>query len=220
MLFDLDGTLLDSIPLILSSFRHATETVLGQALPDEVMLHNVGVPLATQMRQLAPDHAEELLRVYRAHNAEHHDTSVAAYPGVAEALSKLQSAGYPMAVVTSKMGPLARRGLELFGLDSYMSAVVGCEDTQTHKPDPEPLRVAAELLGVPLEACAYVGDSEHDMAAALAGGAVAIAALWGPFEPERVLAPGPDYALPEIGRLPELLAGDEQRYGVNDVVRT
>ncbi|MDZ4179912.1 MAG: HAD-IA family hydrolase [Coriobacteriia bacterium] len=214
VLFDLDGTLIDSIPLILASFRYATETVLGQALPDEMLIHNIGVPLVRQMNEFAPEHAEELLRVYRAHNDVHHDAGVLQYPGTERALEGLREAGYPMGVVTSKSGGGARRGLELFGLDRFFPVLVSCDDTDRHKPDPEPLRHAAGLLGIPIEECAYVGDSEHDMAAAVAAGAVGIAALWGPFPAERVLAPGPEYALDSIIQLPGLLDGDEARHRV------
>jgi len=83
---------------------------------------------------------------------------------------------------------------------------------ETHKPDPFPLFHAAGLLGIPLEECAYVGDSPHDMAAAVAGGAVSIAALWGPFERSVVLGPGPDYALETIADLLRLLDGDETSF--------
>ncbi len=214
VLFDLDGTLIDSIPLILTSFRHATEAVLGQTLSDDLLLHNVGVPLVRQMHEFSPEHAEELMRVYREYNAIHHDAAVREYPGTAQALERLRAADYPMGVVTSKAGEGARRGLAASGLDGFFPVVISCDDTERHKPDPEPLEIAARLLGVPIERCAFVGDSEYDMAAAVAGGAVGIAALWGPFEAKRVLAPGPAYALESISQLPELLGGDESRYRV------
>lgn len=214
VLFDLDGTLIDSIPLILASFRYATETVLGQALPDEQLLYNVGTPLARQMQQLSPERAGELLRAYQEHNATHHDASVREYPGTTQVLERLHAEGYPLGVVTSKAGEGARRGLATSGLARFFPVVISCDDTERHKPDPEPLKVAAQLLGIPLEHCAYVGDSEYDMIAAITGGAVSVAALWGPFEPERVLAPGPAYAIESISQLPELLWGEETRYQV------
>ena len=218
LLFDFDGTLLNTIPLILASFRHATAVVLGTPLSDEVLLRDVGVPLVRQMRDISPEHADELVRVYREHNLEHHDEMALEYPGTEEALELLRERGFPMGVVSSKTGPGLKRGLELYGLDRFFDVVVGCDDTERHKPDPEPLRHAAELLGVPLSNCAYIGDSEHDMAAAVSGGAVAIAALWGPFEPERVLGPGPDYALRSLLELPELLRGDGRPFRADTVL--
>lgn len=205
VLFDLDGTLIDSIELILASFRYATETVLGEVVPDDVLLKDVGTPLAKQMADISPEHAEELVRVYREHNTIHHDRMVREYPGTAATLRLLKHAGYPVGVVTSKLNSGAERGLRLFGLDEYVDFIVGADDVAIHKPDPYPLRHAAGILGIPLEQCMYVGDSPHDMAAAVAGGAVGVAALWGPFAPEVVLEPGPAYALESITGLPDLL---------------
>lgn len=211
VLFDLDGTLIDSIELILASFRYATQAVLGEIVPDDVLLRDVGTPLARQMADISPEHAEELVRVYREHNAIHHDEMVREYPGTGETLRALKQAGYPVGVVTSKLNSGAVRGLRLFGLDEYVDFIVGADDVTIHKPDPFPLRHAAGLLGIPLEECMYVGDSPHDMAAAVAGGAVGVAALWGPFEPEVVLAPEPPYALDSITGLLELLGIEDER---------
>jgi len=204
VLFDLDGTLIDTIDLILSSMRHATATVLGEALPDSVLLHNVGVPLRVQMREFDTERCEELLMCYREHNAVVHDDLVAEYPGVEDGLKALVSSGYRLAIVTSKSKPVAMRGLEIFGLQDYFEVVVAYEDTEIHKPEPEPLLEAARRMGVPIERCAYVGDSPHDMNAAIAAGAVPVAALWGPFA-ERVLEPGPAAALRELSELAVLL---------------
>jgi len=214
LLFDLDGTLIDTVALILSSFRYATAEVLGAPLPDEVLMRNVGVPLAVQMREIAPDHAEELLRVYREHNSRIHDDMVAEYPGTRETLEKLAGLGFPMGVVTSKGTPMARRGLDAFGLADFFEVVVTSDDVERHKPDPFPLRYASDLMGVPATDALYLGDSPHDISAARAAGSVPVAALWGAFGPEAVLEPGPEYALRTITELPELLAGDGERFRV------
>jgi pyrophosphatase PpaX len=205
VLFDLDGTLIDTVELIRVSFRHATRTVLGREYPDEVTMRNVGQPLLTQFRDIAPGHEDELLRVYRAFNMEHHDEMAKAYPGTLEALEEIRLLGLPMGVVTSKGTQGTTRGMDLFGLGPYMRAVVTADDVEIHKPDPHPLRVAAGLVGVDLGYCMYVGDSPHDMQAAIAGGAIAVAALWGAFPREDVVVPGTSYALESIRELPGLL---------------
>jgi pyrophosphatase PpaX len=205
VLFDLDGTLVDTIGLILASFRHATEVVLGQAVADDLLLAGIGTPLAKQMSSFSEQHAEELVRVYREHNLSVHDALAAEFPGVADVLRELKDDGYPIGIVTSKLSAMAWRGLRLFGLDEYIDVMVGVDDVELHKPDPYPLVHAAGLLGVPLSECAYVGDSPHDMEAAIAGGAIAIAALWGPFDREVVMRPAPHYALDSIAGLPVLL---------------
>jgi len=204
VLFDLDGTLIDTIELILASMRHATSTVLGETIPDEVLMHNVGVPLSVQMDEFAPERVEELLRVYRAHNAIVHDDLVGEYAGTAAALTVLAGRGVRMGVVTSKSRAVALRGLERFALEGFFETLVAYEDTDIHKPRPEPLLEAARRMGVDIGACAYVGDSPHDMTAAVAAGAISVAALWGPF-PQRVLEPGPDYAIGSLGELAGLI---------------
>jgi len=205
VLFDLDGTLIDTVELIRVSFRHATKAVLGRELPDEVTMANVGQPLSQQFRDMAPDHADELLSVYREFNMAHHDQLARAYPGTLEALERVRAKSLPMAVVTSKGTQAATRGIDHFGLRPFFDVVVTADDVEIHKPDPYPLRFAAGLLGVELEYCMYVGDSPHDMQAAVSGGAIAVAALWGAFSPNVVVVPGTAYALTSISELPGLL---------------
>lgn len=205
VLFDLDGTLIDTIELIRVSFRYATRTVLGHELPDEVTMANVGQPLAEQFRQMAPDHADELLRVYRAFNMEHHDELAKPYPPTTETLTWLQDAGIPMGIVTSKGTEAATRGVDLFDLRRFMQVIVTADDVALHKPDPYPLRFAAAVMGAELGYCMYVGDSPHDMQAAVAGGAIAVAALWGGFPRDEVVVPGTSYELHSIDGLRGLL---------------
>jgi len=207
VLFDLDGTLIDTIELIRVSFRHATKVVLGHEVPDELTMANVGQPLLTQFRDIAPGHEDELLRVYREFNMAHHDELAKEYPGTLETLRALRDRAIPMGVVTSKGTIGATRGIELFGLGPYLDVVVTADDVEIHKPDPHPLRVAAGLMGVELEYCMYVGDSPHDMQAAVSGGAIAVAALWGAFSREEVVVPGTSYVLESITELPDLLDG-------------
>ena len=215
VLFDLDGTLIDTVELIRDSFRYATRTVLGRELPDSVTMRNVGQPLAQQFRDMAPDHAEELLTVYRAYNMMRHDELAKAYPGTLETLEDVGRRGIPMGVVTSKGTQAATRGIERFGLAPYLSVVVTADDVTVHKPDPHPLRFAAARLGTELEYCMYVGDSPHDMESAIAGDAIAVAALWGAFEARDVLAPGPAFAIERLGELLDLLDGHAARYVVD-----
>jgi len=214
VLFDLDGTLVDTLDLILASMRYATETVLGKALPDEVMMHNVGVPLIVQMKEFDEEHAEELLRVYREHNWRVHDALIREYPGVDESLERVMSTGRRLGVVTSKARPVAMRGLERFALERFFDVIVTFDDVPVHKPDPHPLLHAAAELEVPPERCAYVGDSPHDMTAALSAGCVAVAALWG-VAAERALDPGPHYAVRSMAEVAALFEGDESCFRVS-----
>ncbi len=214
VLFDLDGTLIDTVRLIRESMGYATMHVLGEELPDDELMRNVGIPLLSQMRAISEKHAEELVTVYRAHNAEVHDDLIAEYPGTEQVLEELAARGYPLAIVTSKSSPVAMRGIELFGLERFFSAIVCSDHVERHKPDPFPLVVAARELGFGAEECMYVGDSPHDMTAAVRARAVSVAALWGAFDADSVLEPGPEFAIDRISQLTGLLAGDTEPYAV------
>lgn len=211
VLFDLDGTLIDTIEMIMSSARYATEKVLGAALPDDVLRHNIGMPLVAQMEEYAPGRSGELLTWYREHNARVHDDMIREFPGVDETVRTLSAMGYRLGIVTSKSRPVAQRGLDHFGLGELFEVLVGYEDTEIHKPDPRPVLEAVARFGESVDRCLYCGDSPHDMAAGIAAGVVTAAAKWGPFA-ERVLEPGPDYALERPSDLVELMRGDERPF--------
>lgn len=205
ILFDLDGTLLDTLDMILTSFRHATSTVLGKATEDMTARALIGMPLLEQMKIIDAEHAKELVAVYRANNLVIHDDLIRYFEGTREALEELKSQGRRLAVVTSKRNALAERGLNCFGLRSYFELLIGSDDTTRHKPHPDPLLHAANCLGVSIDECIYVGDSPYDMRAARSAGAVAVAALWGMFSRECLQEAGAQYEVESIGELPSLL---------------
>jgi len=207
VLFDLDGTVVDTIPHILASFRHATADVLGAALPDDELMHHVGVPLARQMRYFTDDEevAERLLASYRAFNHRTHDEMARLYPNTRTALERLAAAGIPMGIVTSKSRMMAERAIHLFELERFFSVVVTADDTPVHKPDPLPVVHGAGLLGVEPTRTVYVGDSPADIESGNAAGAATVAATWGVASPERLRAAGPDAVIDDIAELPALL---------------
>jgi pyrophosphatase PpaX len=207
VLFDLDGTLIDTLELICASLRYATEQVLGESPTDDELMRNVGIPLIAQLREFDADRAEEMVEAYRQHNRSVHDEMIKEYPGVEAALASLAASGYRLGVVTSKIHNMAQRGLECFGIDGYFELIVGFDDVEIHKPDPHPLIVAADRLGVAIERCAYVGDSPHDMAAAIAAGCVSVAAVWGVASQERVEEPGPDFVVESMAEVAALFEG-------------
>ena len=204
-LFDLDGTLIDTLEAIRASMRHATKTVLGKTLPDEVLMRHVGTPLAAQMKVFDAEQTDGLMSAYREHHLRVHDSLIKEYPGTAAALEQLKGIGYRLGVVTSKGRTLAERGLLRCGLTRFVEVLVALDDVSAYKPDPYPLRYAAERLGVDVTRCAYIGDSPHDMCAATAAGCVSIAALWGVATPERLLALSPQYAIRSVSEVAQVL---------------
>jgi pyrophosphatase PpaX len=214
-LFDLDGTLIDTVGLILASMRHATREVLGFELPDSELMHGVGTPLSKQMEALAPDRRDELVAEYRRHNWDVHDELISEYAGVDDMLEEIAGRGVPMGVVTSKSRRVAIRGIELFGLERFFEVIVCSDDLDVHKPDPGPILHAADLLDVPAHECVYVGDSPYDVRAARAAGTHAVAVLWGVFGEDDVLEARPDYVLDRVEDVPCLLGAERDRFRVD-----
>ena len=206
-LFDFDGTLVDTTELIYQSMRHAAGEVLGREdLPREVLLANVGQPLPRQMELLDAEHAEALLESYRLHNNEHHDSLIGEFPGVEGSLARLRSGGVKIAVVTSKRLPSVEMALKRFpGLGEVVDRFVTMEDTEEHKPHPGPLLKGLELLGVPKEEAAYVGDSPFDVAAAKAAGVKSVAVSWGAFSEDTLRSAEPDHLVPDIDSAVDVL---------------
>ena len=209
VLFDLDGTLIDSRELILGSFRHTMETHLGWVPPDEAWLANMGKPLITQLREFAGDESQALamMETYREHNARTHEVALRPFPGMADSLRRLRAAGYQLGVVTSKLGDIPRRGLETCGLDlEWFDAFVTADDPVPHKPDPGPVRLALERAGVTdARRALFVGDTVWDLMAGRAARTWTAAALWGPFGREELAAGEPDYWLGRPTEVVELL---------------
>jgi pyrophosphatase PpaX len=201
VLFDFDGTLVDTTEMIHQSMRHATSSVLGRDdIPRETLLANVGRPLPRQMELIDAEKAELLLEAYRSHHEEHHDALIGKFLGVEESLSRLQAAGMKVAVVTSKRRPSVEMALKNYpGLRNVVDRFVTLEDTREHKPHPEPLWRGLELLGgIPQESAAYVGDSPFDVEAAKAAGLTSVAVSWGAFSEERLREAEPDHLVPDI----------------------
>ena len=194
VLFDLDGTLIDSGAMILASFRHAARTVLLRDVPDADLLATVGAgsDLRAQMLGLDTDRVGELMRVYRAHNETLH-AQLQPCSGIVGAVERLHAEGRPLGVVTAKHRRTVRLAFDVLPLERFFDVVVAAEDTERHKPDPAPILLALERLGARAADAAYVGDAPFDVAAAKAAGVRAIAVGWGGMHSrERVEAQRPD----------------------------
>lgn len=191
VLFDLDGTLIDSIGLIVASYRHTVRSFGLEPPDDAVWLRGIGTPLAAQLAPFAKDDAmlEAMITTYRAYNLSHHDASVRAYDGVVDAVRALRREGVRLAVVTSKSRSGALRGLGLVGLDDEFDALVALEDVDRPKPHREPVDRALERLSAERATALFVGDSVHDMQSGGAAEVATAAAMWGPFS-RADLAPG------------------------------
>jgi pyrophosphatase PpaX len=179
VLFDLDGTLVDSNALTVRSLGQTAEAVLGRRFPEEQLAALVGGgSAARQLATLDSDRVDELVRDYGERIGPAYD-EVACFAGMVEVLTELKRRGTRLAVVSAKRRDVVERAFAAAGIAGYFEAVVGAEDTERHKPDPEPLLKALQLLGAEAATAAYVGDSPYDAEAARAAGLYAVAVAWG-----------------------------------------
>lgn len=208
VVLDLDGTIADTIPLILASYRHAFEAVVGQVPPEAELRSWIGQPLIRTFRAGWPAQADELFATYVAWNRAHTAELIRRYEGVTEVLADLAAAGVRVAVATSKMRDIAATCTELIGAAPYLSALVGLEDTSEHKPDPAPLLEALARVGGTPAGATYVGDAVVDVLAAQAAGMASVAVTWGAETREALAAAGPDHLVDTADELRAVLLGD------------
>jgi pyrophosphatase PpaX len=179
VLFDLDGTVVDSGAMILASMRHATRTVLGRDIPDEALMAAVGGPgLEHQMRSLGPEHVDELVRAYREHNEPLHD-ELRVCGGIDDVLVALKEEGRKLGIVSAKRRRTVELAFANVAVGHLFDVVVGGDEHEKQKPEPDLLLIALERLGEEPSSAAYVGDSPFDIEAAHAAEMYAVAVTWG-----------------------------------------
>jgi pyrophosphatase PpaX len=210
VLFDLDGTLVDTVGLILASVRHAFAGRPGPT--DAEWIAGIGQPLRVQLRAFARDEedVEALLARYRDHQRAHHDAQTRRFDGAAEVLATIRAEGRSIGVVTAKLADTADRALRHVGLAPLVDVVVGADSCARHKPDPEPVRLALARLGRAPGEAVFVGDSPHDVAAGNAAGVVTVGALWGACTREALAAAAASHLLERLADLPALLSRIER----------
>jgi pyrophosphatase PpaX len=203
LLFDLDGTLINSVKLILDSYHHTLRVHGIPARSDDDWLRGVGTPLRVQFADWddGSGKIEELVATYREYNLANHDSMVTLYDGIAEMLHEVRASGYRTALVTSKNRQGALRGLDLTGLTPYLEELVCVDDVVNPKPHPEPVEKAVRLLGTAADRAIFFGDSVHDMHSGRAAGVTTAAVLWGPFGRAHLESSSPDYWLTTPGEI-------------------
>lgn len=182
VLFDLDGTIVDTNELILNSFIHALQQNNLPILTREEMIPHMGTTLQYQMKVFSglEDDASvaSLENAYRSYNYEHHDELIRSFPHVNETMEELARRGIKMGIVTTKIRPTTIRALEMFDLLKYMDTIVTVDDVTHAKPHPEPVLTAVRNLGADPRRTLMVGDSTVDIQSAKAAGVYAAAVAW------------------------------------------
>lgn len=201
LLFDFDGTLLDTNELILQTFMHVLEERFpGQYSPKDCM-NFMGPSLKETFEQLTPNEVEEMIAKYRQWNETHHDELVKEFDGVVPTLEQLKEQGIRLAIVSTKRNETIEKGLNLMGAKHLFEFWIGTDDVKRVKPDPEPVLLALERLGVSKEDAMMIGDNYHDIQAGKNAGVKTAGVAWSLKGEEFLQQFNPDYMLHHMSDL-------------------
>lgn len=205
VLFDLDGTLIDTNELIISSFLHT----LGNYYPDRFKREDVipflGPTLKETFESIDAEKVDEMIAVYRKFNLSQHDLLVKEFDGVFQTVQQLKEAGFKIGIVTTKVLMVVEKGLKLTKLDSFFDVIVALDHVEKPKPDPEPILKAMELLGSKPEETIMVGDNSHDILGGKNAGTKTAGVAWSVKGKEFLLGFNPDYILDNMTDLLDIL---------------
>ncbi|MFC4557492.1 pyrophosphatase PpaX [Virgibacillus kekensis] len=197
LLFDLDGTLIDTNELIITSFMYTFQQY-GRELSREQAIEFIGPPLRDSFEQVDPEKVEAMVETYREHNLFHHDDFVTAFPNVVEVIDTLKMNGFKLGIVTTKMRRTVEMGLKVTGLDSYFETIITLDDVTHAKPHPEPILKAMRELDADAASIVMVGDNSHDIEAGHNAGVRTAAVAWSLKGKEKLLEYNPTYMLDDM----------------------
>ena len=207
VVFDLDGTLADTVALIVASYQHAFRTVVGHEEDPDLIKSWIGRTLMDAFTSYSPEHAQALHDAYLPWNDANTERLIRGYDGVREVLADLSAVGVRLGVATSKRRRSAEQAMRVLGLSDHLPVLIAMEDTSTHKPDPAPLLLALERLGGTPGEAVYVGDAVVDVLAGQAAGMATVAVTWGAGQPEALAVARPDAIAHDPGTLRGVLLG-------------
>lgn len=179
VLFDFDGTLVNTNDVIIASWQHTYMYYLGREESLEKITACFGEPLLLTMEREFPEvDPRESAEVYRNFQKENADELVKIFPGIKELLESLKTDGFRMGVVTSRTRESAQRYMDMFGIGDYFEEMVSCDDTEIHKPNPEPILLCLKKMGITAEEALMVGDSPFDIKCANNAGVKSVLVGW------------------------------------------
>lgn len=205
ILFDLDGTLVDTNDLILESFKHTLKHFFPEKKHEIDLMPFVGEPLIDSFKRLDEERALDMVDIYREHNAEHHDLLVKEFDGVYETVLELDQLGLNLAVVTNKVRDVAIRGLEMTRLDQFFDTVIAFDDVKQAKPHPEPLKKAIGLLDAQPDNTLMVGDSQFDIQAGKNAGTFTAGVSWSLKGKEFIKQQQPDFIVDHMSEIIDIV---------------
>ena len=201
ILFDLDGTLLDTNELIIRSFQHTYQKHLSKQVDKEEIIKSFGEILKVTLDRECGEASEEAIETYRGFQVGNFEKLIAIHIGVKEVVKELHRQGYKLGVVTSRINDSAIRGLKHFGLMEYFESIIGADDTDIHKPDPTPAFMALKELGGKPEETLFVGDSPFDILCGKNAGITSVVVGWSALPMDMLLKYEPDYVVDSMEEL-------------------
>lgn len=201
VLFDLDGTLINTNELIIESFLHTLNYYYPGKYQREDILPFIGPPLIDTFQRINPEKAEEMVRRYREFNHAQHDLLVKEYDHVHETVRALKEKGLKLGIVTTKIRDTVMMGLKLTEMDSFFDAIITLDDVQHAKPHPEPVLSALKLLGSEPSNALMVGDNFHDIEAGKNAGTLTAGVAWSIKGREYIESLKPDFVLDKMSDL-------------------
>lgn len=212
VLFDLDGTIIDTNELIISSFMHVFEAQAPGPLTREQIIPHMGTTLEQQLQAFSGgvEDVSPLVKAYRSFNTIHHDDMVKPFPHVNEVVERLHRHGLSLGIVTTKIRPSTMMTLEKYDLERFMSVIVTVNDVEHPKPHPEPVLTAMEQLGANPATTLMIGDSPVDIQSAKAAGVKAAAVAWSLKGEQKLMEYGPDFILKDMRDLYEIVGLQEE----------
>lgn len=206
VLLDLDGTIVNTNELILESFEHTLNKLLGRCPSREELIKTFGQPLTEVFQAMAPEKADELLAEYQSFQQSVDQSKyIKLCPNVREALDEFQKIGLKIALVTSKRTVGAYQNLTQFDLFPYFSALVTYESTTEHKPTGDPAKKALAELNLNPDEAIMIGDSNFDILCGKDCGTYTAAVSYSAFDKDFLLSFKPDYYLKDLLELADIL---------------
>lgn len=205
LLFDLDGTLIDTNDLIITTFLHTLDKYYPSKYKREDVLPFMGPTLQETFEGIDPDRVEEMILDYRTFNLANHDLLVKEFEGVLETIQILQEKGFKLGIVSTKIYDTVLKGMKLTKLDPFFNVIVAMEHVSKVKPDPEPIFNALEQLGSTPEETIMVGDNYHDILAGKNAGTKTAGVSWSAKGREYIAKYEPDYILENMKDLLTIL---------------
>lgn len=204
ILFDLDGTLVNSVPLLRKTFQNVFSD-MDIPWTENNMLHLSTLPLKESAKRFAEQRQKEFLTSFMKHYLSHHDKLMKMFPGTREMLELLKSHKHRLGIVTSKTHTGTMTCVDFLRIAALMDVIITDDDAAHHKPHPEPLLKAMEVLSVSAEVTLFVGDSSPDLIAAKSAGVKVAYVTWGAGNIEDIKQYKPDYIIEDWSQLTDLV---------------